>query len=109
MAFQNLPSKCATGFPTQAACRAFLAELRWPDGIICPACAGKDVWKIKTAPYRCARCKHDFCVISGTFFADTHKPLRLWFEAIWDVTNQKFGASALGLQWVLGLGSYRTA
>jgi len=42
-------------------------------------------------------------------FADTHKPLRLWFEALWHVTNQKYGASALGLQRILGLGSYRTA
>jgi len=64
---------------------------------------------MKTALYRCACCKHDFSVTSGTLFADTHKPLRLWFEAIWDVTNQKSGASALGLQRVLGLGSYRTA
>ena len=53
---------------------------------------------------RCARCKHDFTVTSGTLFADTHKPLRLWFEAIWDISNQKSGASALGLQRVLGLG-----
>lgn len=95
-------------FPTEAACRAFLAGLRWPEGITCPACAGKDVWE-KASLYRCARCKHDFSVTSGTLFADTHKPLRLWFEAIWDVTNQKSGASALGLQRVLGLGSYRTA
>jgi hypothetical protein len=40
---------------------------------------------------------------------DTHLPLRLWFEAIWQVTSQKYGASGLGLQRVLGLGSYRTA
>lgn len=40
---------------------------------------------------------------------DTHLPLRLWFEAIWQVTAQKYGASGLGLQRVLGLGSYRTA
>jgi len=40
---------------------------------------------------------------------DTHLPLRLWFEAMWQVTTQKYGASALGLQRVLGLGSYRTA
>ena len=32
-----------------------------------------------------------------------------WFAAIWYVTNQKHGASALGLQRVLGLGSYQTA
>ena len=40
---------------------------------------------------------------------DTHLPLRLWFEAIWQVTSQKYGASGLGLQRVLGLGSYRSA
>jgi hypothetical protein len=33
----------------------------------------------------------------------------MWFRAIWWVTAQKNGASALGLQQVLGLGSYATA
>ena len=46
---------------------------------------------------------------AGTLFQDTHKPLRLWFRAIWYVTSQKQGASALGVQRVLGLGSYTTA
>lgn len=32
-----------------------------------------------------------------------------WFRAIWQITSQKNGISALGLQRVLGLGSYRTA
>jgi transposase-like protein len=96
-------------FPTEATCRAYLAGLRWPDGGICPACAAKDAWEMKTSLYRCARCQHDFSVTSGTLFADTHKPLRIWFEAIWAVTSQKSGVSALGLQRVLGLGSYRTA
>ena len=36
-------------------------------------------------------------------------PLTVWFRAIWWVTSQKNGASALGLQRVLGLGSYETA
>ena len=95
-------------FSTEDACRAYLAALRWPKGVICPTCAAKEIWEMKTY-FRCASCKHDFSVTSGTLFADTHKPLRLWFEAIWDLTNQKSGASALGLQRVLGLGSYRTA
>lgn len=33
----------------------------------------------------------------------------MWFRAIWWVTSEKNGASALGLQRVLGLGSYQTA
>ena len=42
-------------------------------------------------------------------FEGTRKPLRIWFLAVWHVTNQKFGGNALGLQQVLGLGSYQTA
>ena len=45
----------------------------------------------------------------GTLFHDTRKPLRLWFEAMWHITNQKYGANALGLQRILNLGSYNTA
>jgi transposase-like protein len=48
-------------------------------------------------------------VTAGTIFQDTHRPLRLWFRAMWYVTSQKPGVSALGLQRVLGLGSYHTA
>jgi len=48
-------------------------------------------------------------VTSGTIFHATRKPLSLWFEAMWQITSQKYGANALGLQRVLGLGSYRTA
>jgi transposase-like protein len=33
----------------------------------------------------------------------------MWFRAMWWVTSQKNGVSALGLQRVLGLGSYPTA
>ena len=36
-------------------------------------------------------------------------PLTTWFRAMWQVTSQKNGVSALGLQRVLGLGSYKTA
>jgi transposase-like protein len=48
-------------------------------------------------------------VTAGTIFDKTRTPLTSWFAAAWYVTNQKFGASALGLQRVLGLGSYQTA
>jgi len=48
-------------------------------------------------------------VTAGTIFQDTRKPLTLWFRAMWAVTSQKNGASAIGLQRLLGLGSYKTA
>ncbi len=96
-------------FASETACREYLQRLRWPDGVRCPDCASMKIWPMKPPFYRCSQCGYDFTITAGTLFADTHKPLRLWFEAIWYVTNQKLGASALGVQRVLGLGSYRTA
>jgi transposase-like protein len=48
-------------------------------------------------------------VTAGTIFQDTRTPLPVWFRAMWWVTTQKNGASALGLQRVLGLKKYKTA
>jgi transposase-like protein len=57
----------------------------------------------------CAACGRQLSLTAGTIFQDTRTPLTLWLRAIWWVTSQKNGTSALGLQRVLGLGSYRTA
>lgn len=95
-------------FPDDAACRAYLERIRWPDGPRCPRCAQAQVWNMKPPFYRCVDCRHDFSVTAGTIFADTRLPLTLWFEALWYVVNQKQGASALGVQRVLGI-SYLTA
>jgi transposase-like protein len=48
-------------------------------------------------------------VTAGTIFHRTRTPLTVWFAAAWQLTSQKHGISALGLQRVLGLGSYQTA
>lgn len=95
-------------FATETACREFLAQLRWPDGPRC-VCGSTRVWQRSRGLFLCANCRQDISVTAGTLFADSHQPLRLWFEAMWQVTSQKYGASALGLQRVLGLGSYHTA
>ena len=57
----------------------------------------------------CTTCRYQASVTAGTIFQDTHLPLTVWLRAIWHVTSQKTGVSALGLQRVLGLGSYKTA
>jgi hypothetical protein len=62
-----------------------------------------------TGLIRCAACKRKISVVAGTIFEGTRKPLRLWFQAMWYITSQKFGGNALGLQRVLGLGSYTTS
>ena len=96
-------------FASDEACREYLFNLRWPDGFRCPRCDHGKGWALARGLYQCAACSVQSSVTAGTIFQDTHKPLRLWFRAMWYVTSQKTGVSALGLQRVLGLGSYETA
>jgi transposase-like protein len=96
-------------FSTNEACREYLVRLRWPEGFSCPACASPQAWATERGLFMCASCGHQTSATAGTIFQDTRTPLTLWFRAMWWVVSQKNGASALGLQRVLGLGSYRTA
>ena len=96
-------------FATDQACREYLEELRWPEGFVCPRCQGTKAWRDGRGRQMCAGCLYPVSATTGTIFQDTRKPLRLWFRAAWHVTSQKHGASALGLQRVLGLGGYLTA
>ena len=57
----------------------------------------------------CRVCAAQSTVTAGTLFAGTRTPLTTWFTAMWYVTGQKYGASALSLKRILGLGSYETA
>ena len=96
-------------FQTEAACRDYLLQQRWPDGFACPRCSSRQAWLTQRGLLRCAECDYQASATAGTIFQDSHLPLRTWFRAMWWVTSQKNGASALGLQRILGLGSYRTA
>ncbi len=96
-------------FSTEEACKEYLFKLRWPEGFSCPRCGHRKAWVMKRTLYWCKQCNYQVSITAGTIFADTRKPLALWFRAIWYVVSQKNGVSALGLQKVLGLGSYHTA
>jgi len=96
-------------FATEEACREYVMKTRWPDGYVCPKCGGRRAWQTKRNLLVCAECEHQASVTAGTIFERTRKPLRVWFRAMWWVTTQKTGASALGLQRELGLGTYWTA
>ena len=96
-------------FGTEEACREYLFQLRWPAGFVCSRCQGDQSWLTERGQLVCSVCGYHASVTAGTIFQGTHKPLKTWFRAIWWVTSQKTGTSALGLQRVLGLGSYQTA
>jgi transposase-like protein len=96
-------------FSTDEACRRYLAVLRWPRGFVCPHCGVGKAWPMGRGLWLCGGCRSQVSVCAGTVFQDSHLPLSVWFRAMWHVTSQKNGVSALGLQRALGLGSYKTA
>ena len=96
-------------FATDEACREYLVQMRWPEGFVCSRCGSRTAWLTRRQRLVCGACRYQASVTAGTIFQDTRKPLRLWFRAMWYVTSQKNGTSAMGLQRVLGLGSYLTA
>ena len=90
-------------------CFDYLFAFRWPNGFLCPHCSHDKAWQMSRGLWLCAGCRKQVSVLAGTVFQDTHLPIQTWFRAMWNITCQKNGMSALGLQRVLGLGSYRTA
>src|SRR6266542_5824109 len=107
-------------FGTDEKARLYLEEIRWPDGVVCPHCGNakqKRIWeiqpneaaKIRAGLYQCAECKKQFTVTVGTIFEDSHIPLRKWLVAWYLLCASKKGVSALQMQRMLGLGSYRSA
>ena len=97
-------------FATEEACLAYLERLRWASGFVCPRCGSvAEAYRASRTRLMCRDCQHQSTVTAGTIFEKTRTPLRVWLAAAWYLTNQKQGVSALGLQRVLGLGSYQTA
>src|SRR5918994_6784192 len=97
-------------FASESSCRAYIRQLRWSEGFVCPRCGVMDdPSEMSRGLLLCRACGRQVSLTAGTIFQDTRKPLRLWFLAMWFVTSQKNGVSALGLQRVLSMGSYRTA
>jgi transposase-like protein len=97
-------------FPDEGSCLAYLERLRWPGGFACLRCGWRgEPWRSSRGLLVCRKCQGQTSVLAGTVFHRTRTPLRTWFLAAWEITSQKYGANALGLQRVLGLGSYRTA
>jgi transposase-like protein len=96
-------------FGTDDRCREILERLRWPDGVTCPRCQHKGhSWLESYDRYECNACQHQYSVISGTVFQDTHLALTKWFVATYLLCESRKGMSANQIKRIIG-GSYKTA
>ena len=99
LAFQHM-------FPDDDACAAWLIEMRWPDGFVCPACGHEKGWALrrKAHTFECAGCRRQTSVTAGTILHASKLPLTVWFWAAYLMATHSNGISALQLQKQLGIG-----
>ena len=71
-------------------CYQTVRELRWPDGVACPACQSAQVIKRgfdDTEParqrYECHDCDQRFDDLTDTIFAGHHQPLKVWILCLY--------------------------
>ena len=98
-------------FSDEAACAAYLAKQRWPEGFVCPSCGGKRGWALETKQWttECADCGRQTSVRAGTVMHGSKLPLTVWFWAAYLMATHSNGISATQIRSQLGLGSYKTA
>ena len=101
-------------FPSDDACKAYLARNRWPTGVSCPRCGAVGVYVLKARPFhwQCKECSvhgYRFSVLVGTVFENTNIKLREWFRVIHRMLVSKKGVSAHQIYREMGFGSYETA
>ena len=78
-------------FSSEEACREYLFALRWPDGFRCPRCDRDKAWPVGKDLFECVDCGYQVSVTAGTILQGTHKPLRMWFRAVWWVESEDRG------------------
>ena len=92
-------------FSTEEACRERLFKLRWPEGFRCPRCGGQEAYRIENRTlFQCVECRHQTSLTARTIMHRTRTPLVKWFWAIFLVSSDKRGLSALALSRKIGIG-----
>ncbi|MBN1862693.1 MAG: IS1595 family transposase [Dehalococcoidales bacterium] len=90
-------------------CRAYLEELRWPNGVACPRCGSTSISRVlERDQFDCNSCRYQFSVTSGTIFHDSHLPLWKWLATMYLMIESKKGISANQVKRTIGV-SYKTA
>src|SRR5208282_1160779 len=93
-------------YGTEERCHAELARLRWPHGFECPDCGGHGHCVVKRGArqlFQCNACRKQTSMKAGTIFASSKLPLRLWFRAMYLLTQSKKGISSIELGRRLGV------
>ena len=93
-------------YGTEERCHAVLVQGRWPHGFACPDCNGHGyciITRGRRRLFQCNGCRKQTSVTAGTIFAASKLALRVWFKAMYLVTQTKKGISSIELGRRLGV------
>jgi len=78
--------------------------IRFRNGAYCPHCGHKKIYSFSNGKrYRCASCKEDFTIKTGTVFGESKLPLKKWFIAIYLLSTTSKGISSIQLAKHVGV------
>jgi len=97
-------------FPDNDACLEWLKTHPYPNGIYCPVCKKVTNYsKLHKRPvYACNVCRYQISPLAGTIFHKSPTSLKMWFEAIYEMSTTRNGYPAKELQRKTGV-TYKTA
>ncbi|MDP3989087.1 MAG: IS1595 family transposase [bacterium] len=91
-------------FKDEQTCQEYFEQIRFQDGEYCPHCGNMLVYRFKNGKrFRCASCKQDFTIKTGTVFGESKISLQKWFIAIYLLTTSKKGISSIQLAKQVGV------
>src|SRR5258708_15147806 len=91
-------------FADPAVSFAFVVQMRWPNGVVCPRCATDTPSLIRSRRiWECRGCHKQFSIKVGTIFEDSPLGLDKWLPAVWLLANAKNGISSYELARALGV------
>ncbi|MGE5297899.1 MAG: IS1595 family transposase [Acidobacteriaceae bacterium] len=96
-------------FSTEDKCLDYIFNERYNSQFPCPKCHKTGFYRVKNRKcYACAWCGYQIHPVANTIFHKSDTPLKLWFYAIFLMSQAKNGISAKELQRHLGV-TYKTA
>lgn len=91
-------------FKDEATCLKHFEAIRFQDGEYCPHCAYGKIHRFKDGKrFRCAGCKKDFTLKTGTIFGESKISIQKWFVAIYLLTTSPKGISSVQLAKQIGV------
>ena len=92
-------------FPDEDSCRKYLEKRRWRDTPTCPHCGyTQKIYRYKNGKtFKCAHCKKQFKVTTGTIYENSNMPLQKWFLTFYLISLSKKGISSIELSKTIGV------